>query len=116
MTEELPPPKKITTLISITTPNGADIGRDIADAMAAYRKEHPPVKYGRIFWHDLAERAISTYVQALLGLLIVSGVTDLAVVQTAAVAAIPAALSAIKSTLAEKYAPGTISPASLAPR
>lgn len=67
-----------------------------------------------VFLRDLAERAIATYIQALLGLLIVSGVTDLAVVQTAAVAAIPAALSAIKSILAEKYAPGTVSPASLA--
>jgi len=53
-------------------------------------------------------------VQSLIGLLIVSGVTDLAAVQSAAIAAIPAALSVIKSYLAERYAPGTVSPASLA--
>jgi len=67
-----------------------------------------------VFIRDLAERAIATYIQTLLGLLIVSGVTDLAVVQTAAIAAIPAALSVVKSAPAEKYAPGTVSPASLA--
>ena len=67
-----------------------------------------------VFIRDLIERAIATYIQTLLGLLIVSGVTDLAVVQTAAIAAIPAALSVVKSALAEKYAPGAVSPASLA--
>jgi uncharacterized membrane protein len=71
--------------------------------------------FGRTFWRDLAERAIATYVQSLLGLLIVSGITDLAAVQSAAVAAIPAALSVIKSAIAERI-PGTVSPASLAPR
>ena len=69
-----------------------------------------------IFWRDLAERAIATYVQVVIGLLIVSGVTDLAVIQTALVAGIPAALSVVKSILAERYAPGTVSPASLAGR
>ena len=68
----------------------------------------------RTFYRDLIERAASTYIQTLIGLLLVSGVTDLAVVQTAAIAAIPAALSVIKSALAERYAPGTISPGSLA--
>ena len=69
-----------------------------------------------IFWRDLAERAIATYVQTFIGLLIVAwGTTvDLAAVQAAAVAAVPAALSVVKSALAEKYAPGTVSPASLA--
>ena len=68
------------------------------------------------FLRDLAERAIATFVQTFLGLLIVSGVTDLAAVQSAAVAAIPAVLSVVKSILAEKYAPGTVSPASFAKR
>lgn len=72
-------------------------------------------KYGPIFWRDLAERVIATYVQSVIGLLLVSGVTDLAVVQSAAVAAIPAALSALKAFIAERV-PGTVSPASLAPR
>jgi uncharacterized membrane protein len=70
----------------------------------------------RPFLRDLAERAIATYVQVLIGLLMVSGVTDLSVVKTAAIAAIPAALSVVKSAIAERYAPGTLSPASLAPR
>ena len=69
-----------------------------------------------IFWRDLAERAAATYVQAFLGLLIAASVVDLKVIQSAAVAAIPAALSVIKSIIAEKYAPGTVSPASLARR
>ena len=67
-----------------------------------------------IFYRDLAERAIATYVQAFLGLLITSGITDIGVIKTAAISAIPAALSVVKSVLAEKYAPGTVSPASLA--
>jgi hypothetical protein len=70
--------------------------------------------FNRPFFRDLAERAISTYVQAFIGLLIASGVVDVAAVEAAAVAAIPAALSVVKSLLAERYAPGTISPASLA--
>jgi hypothetical protein len=51
---------------------------------------------------DVAERAAATYIEAFLGLLLVSntfasGQIDLSVIQTAAVAAIPAALSVIKS-------------------
>lgn len=69
----------------------------------------------KTFLADLAERAIATYIQTLLGLLIVSGVTDFSVVLTAAVAAIPAGLSVIKSVLAERYKPeSTVSPASFA--
>lgn len=57
------------------------------------------------FWRDLAERAVATYVEALIGLLLASatfaeGTIDLSVIQTAIVAAIPAALSVIKSSLA----------------
>ena len=69
-----------------------------------------------VFYRDLAERAIATYIQVVLGLLIVSGVTDLTVVKTALVAGIPAALSVVKSVLAERFAPGTVSPASLVGR
>lgn len=54
---------------------------------------------------DLLERVLSTYAQALIGLLLASGfgvdgVADLSVLTTAAVAAIPAALSALKGLLA----------------
>jgi len=66
------------------------------------------------FLIDLAERAVSTYVQAFLGLVIAAGVTSLDTIQAAAVAAIPAGLSVVKSLLAERFVPGTVSPASLA--
>jgi uncharacterized membrane protein len=68
----------------------------------------------RSFLVDLAERAIATYVQAFLGLLIASSVVSVDTLQAAAVAAIPAALSVVKSLLAERFVPGTVSPASLA--
>lgn len=67
----------------------------------------------KLFLRDMAERAISTYLQSFLGLIIVSGVTDLKAIQTAAIAAIPAALSVVKSLLAQRI-PGTVSPASVA--
>lgn len=64
---------------------------------------------------DTIERTIATYVQALIGLLIASwsGAIDLAAVQTAAWAAIPAALAVIKAAVAARV-DGTVSPASLA--
>ena len=68
--------------------------------------------YNRTFIRDLAERAVVTYIEVFLGMLIVSGVTDWSAVQAAAFAAIPAALSVIKSALASRI-PGTASPASL---
>lgn len=58
--------------------------------------------FSRTFLLDAAERVFWTYVQALLGLLLVSGVTSLSAVQTAAVAAIPAALSALKALIASR--------------
>ena len=70
----------------------------------------------RMFIIDAVERAVATYLQVFLGLLIVSGVTDISTVKVAAVSAIPAGLSVLKSVLAERFAPGTVSPASLAPR
>lgn len=72
--------------------------------------------FTRPFVRDLTERAVATYAQTFLGLLIASGVVDISAVKAAAVAAIPAALSVVKSLIAERFAPGTISPASLAPR
>ena len=66
-----------------------------------------------IFFRDLAERAIATYVQTFVGLLIAGAVISVDTVQAAAVAAIPAALSVVKSVLAERYVPGTVSPASV---
>ncbi|MBC9724945.1 peptidoglycan-binding protein [Streptomyces sp. TRM68367] len=51
---------------------------------------------------DIAERTIATYVQSVLGLMAASSTTDLVSLsawQAAAVAAIPAGLSALKSTL-----------------
>ncbi|MGW8554037.1 peptidoglycan-binding protein [Streptomyces tubercidicus] len=62
---------------------------------------------------DLAERTIATYLQSLLGLMAASSTTDmvsLSAWQAAAVSAIPAALSALKSTLGTVLGrPGTAS-------
>ena len=57
------------------------------------------------FIRDIAERVLSTYVQAFLGLLLASGfgvdgVLDLSLVVKAGVAALPAALSLVKGLLA----------------
>lgn len=59
--------------------------------------------FTREFLRDAAERIISTYIQALIGLLLVSGVTDWTAVQSALVAAIPAALSALKAIIAKHF-------------
>ena len=48
---------------------------------------------------DVAERAVATYVEAFLGLLLASGVLDVSALKAAAVAAVPAALSVIKSAV-----------------
>lgn len=55
------------------------------------------------FFRDALERVLSTYVQVFLGLLITSGVTDVSAVQAAALAAIPAALSALKAVIAKRF-------------
>lgn len=57
---------------------------------------------------DLIERAVATYVQVVIGLLLagfadVQVVDRLSVLRTAAVAAIPAGLSVVKSGLAGLY-------------
>lgn len=49
---------------------------------------------------DAAERILSTYVMAFLGLLMASGTLDVSVLKAAAVAAIPAGLSAVKAVVA----------------
>lgn len=58
------------------------------------------------FLIDLAERVAATYAQVFIGLLIISGfgadgVTDLSLVKKAAIAALPAALSALKGLIAK---------------
>jgi len=52
---------------------------------------------------DTAERAVATYVEAFLGLLLVNWNTDavdLSTFQTAAIAAVPAGLAVLKAALA----------------
>jgi hypothetical protein len=65
-----------------------------------------PRRAGR-YLADLAERTAATYAEVFLGLLIASGlgvdqVTDLAVWEKAAVAAVPAALAVVKGALASR--------------
>ncbi|MFF4409788.1 hypothetical protein [Streptomyces sp. NPDC001404] len=51
---------------------------------------------------DVAERTVLTYVEAFLGLLLAANATDLvdlSVLQSAAVAAIPAALTVLKGAI-----------------
>ena len=55
------------------------------------------------FFRDALERVLATYAQVFLGLLITSGVTDVSAVQAAALAAIPAALSALKAVIAKRF-------------
>lgn len=56
------------------------------------------------FIKDLVERTLATYLEVFLGLVIVDafsdGVVDITVIQTAAVAALPAALAVIKAYVA----------------
>lgn len=58
------------------------------------------------YLRDIVERAAKTYVQVLIGLVLAEnvfadGTVDLSVLQTAAVAAIPAALSVVSSALSQ---------------
>jgi hypothetical protein len=51
---------------------------------------------------DIAERSVLTYIEAFLGLLLASGTTDLvdlSTLQSAAVAALPAALAVVKGAV-----------------
>lgn len=66
---------------------------------------------------DTVERAVATYVEVFLGLLIAGWATDkidLSVLATAALAAVPTALAVLKAALADLKG-GTVSPASFAP-
>lgn len=56
----------------------------------------------RKFLIDTAERAVATYVEVVIGLLLVAGPLDLDKVEVALVGAIPAALSVIKSAIASR--------------
>ncbi|MYU11521.1 N-acetylmuramoyl-L-alanine amidase [Streptomyces sp. SID8361] len=73
-------------------------------------QEHDPMPQALA---DIAERTVATYLQSLLGLMAASSTTDmvsLSAWQAAAVSAIPAALSALKSTLGTALGrPGTAS-------
>lgn len=64
---------------------------------------------------DAAERVISTYVQAFLGLVIAAGLDamSMSTLRAAAVAALPAALSALKAVVARTV--GSPDDASLVP-
>jgi hypothetical protein len=54
------------------------------------------------FLLDTAERAVATYVEVVIGLLLVSGPLDLDKVEVALVGAIPAALAVVKAALASR--------------
>lgn len=49
---------------------------------------------------DITERTVATYAEAYIGLLLAGGMTSLSVLQSAAVAAIPAGLTVVKGALA----------------
>lgn len=70
----------------------------------------------RRFWLDLAERTVATYVVALLGLLAADGfdLTSLGALKAAGVAALPAALTVVKSAAASLV--GDPTSAALLPR
>jgi hypothetical protein len=68
----------------------------------------------KTFLRDLAERAISTYLQVVLPAITLAVLSDTALLWPVLLSGIPAVLSMIKSVIAEKWVPGTISPASFA--
>lgn len=74
------------------------------------KRKHDPMPQALA---DIAERTLATYLQSLLGLMAASSTTDmvsLSAWQVAAVSALPAALSALKSTLGTILGrPGTAS-------
>lgn len=52
---------------------------------------------------DTAERVVATYVEVLIGLLIVADAIDISVAKAAAVAALPAALAVLKAAIATRF-------------
>ncbi|GAA1919883.1 peptidoglycan-binding protein [Streptantibioticus ferralitis] len=82
----------------LTVPYQADAGSTPAPSKPT--KEKPDMTPQALA--DIAERTLATYLQTLLGLVIASGTTDLLSLsawQAAAVSAIPAGLSVLKSSL-----------------
>lgn len=74
-------------------------GASTRTAQTSTEQEQDPVPNALA---DIAERTLATYLQSVLGLMAASGTTDLVSLsawQAAAVAAIPAAFSALKSTI-----------------
>lgn len=67
----------------------------------------------RKFFTDLLERTVATYVEVVIGLLLVAGPLDLDKIEVSLVAAIPAALAVVKSALASRV--GNKGDASLLP-
>jgi hypothetical protein len=59
------------------------------------------------FLTDLSERTVATYLEVFLGLLIADGFTDgvvdLSVLQSAAIAAVPAALAVVKGGISRYW-------------
>ena len=56
----------------------------------------------RRFLIDTAERAVATYVEVVIGLLLVAGPLNLDKVEVALVAAIPAGLAVVKAAIASR--------------
>lgn len=67
----------------------------------------------KIFLVDLAERAVATYIETLIGLLLLANVLDVSALKVAAVSALPAALAVLKGGVASRF--GTLGSASAAP-
>lgn len=72
------------------------------------------MRIGQTFVRDAIERCLSTYLQVVIPALTVSVFADWNQLRVVLLSGVPALLSVLKSILAEKYAPGTVSPASLA--
>lgn len=68
--------------------------------------------FNRVWLRDCAERATATALQTFLALVLAGSLTDIATLKAAAVSALAAALSVVKSALAARI-PGTVSPASV---
>ena len=66
----------------------------------------------RVWLRDCVERAVMTAVQSFLALVLAGTVSDVATLKAAAVSAVAAGLSVVKSMFARRI-PGTVSPASL---
>jgi len=60
--------------------------------------------FNRVFWKDLLERVIATYLQSFVGLLLATsgGLVSFGAVRAAAVSAIPATLAVIKAIVASR--------------